>query len=159
MAFLTDFRENPSTLSTDGDVVAAEDIALLGENTHTTSAGGRLRGALDSRLTAGDQSLHTGGGTPGLWGLRSWKESHKATVGADSIAFVCFCSYFPDFSSMITFRRLRLCSNSANRTKPTSQQTIRVETCRSDPEEHQLNFCSRMFTPAVPRVCVCVQSG
>lgn len=31
MAFLTDFRENPSTLSTDGDVVAAEDIALLGE--------------------------------------------------------------------------------------------------------------------------------
>ena len=31
LAFLTDFRENPSTLSTDGDVVAAEDIALLGE--------------------------------------------------------------------------------------------------------------------------------
>lgn len=37
MAFLTDFRENPSTLSTDGDVVAAEDIALLGENTHHVS--------------------------------------------------------------------------------------------------------------------------
>lgn len=30
LAFLTDFRENPSTLSTDGDVVAAEDIALQG---------------------------------------------------------------------------------------------------------------------------------
>lgn len=30
LAFLTDFRENPSTLSTDGGVVAAEDIALLG---------------------------------------------------------------------------------------------------------------------------------
>lgn len=28
MAFLTDFRENPSTLSTDGGEVAAEDIAL-----------------------------------------------------------------------------------------------------------------------------------
>ncbi|TNN59377.1 hypothetical protein EYF80_030392 [Liparis tanakae] len=32
LAFLTDFRENPSTLSTDGDVVAAEDIALLGRH-------------------------------------------------------------------------------------------------------------------------------
>lgn len=37
LAFLTDFRENPSTLSTDGDVVAAEDIALLGE----TQGGGQ----------------------------------------------------------------------------------------------------------------------
>lgn len=38
MAFLTDFRENPSTLSTDGDVVAAEDIALLGERTEDVNA-------------------------------------------------------------------------------------------------------------------------
>ena len=29
LAFLTDFRENPSTLSTDGGVVGAEDISLL----------------------------------------------------------------------------------------------------------------------------------
>ncbi len=32
LAFRTDFRENPSTLSTDGGVVAAEDIALEKEN-------------------------------------------------------------------------------------------------------------------------------
>lgn len=32
LAFRTDFRENPSTLSTDGGVVAAEDIALEKES-------------------------------------------------------------------------------------------------------------------------------
>ena len=37
LAFLTDFRENPSTLSTDGDVVAAEDIALWGDRGHRSN--------------------------------------------------------------------------------------------------------------------------
>lgn len=128
-------------------MVAAEDIALLGENTHHVSG----------RASAGSAGLEARSrrSMAAYWwrnswspGLRRWKESHKAT------AFVCFCSYFPDFSSMITFRRLRLCSNSANRTKPTSQQAVQVETCRSDPEEHQLNFCSRMFTPAIPHASV-----
>lgn len=34
LAFLTDFRENPSTLSTDGGVVGAEDISLLKRKRH-----------------------------------------------------------------------------------------------------------------------------
>lgn len=42
LAFLTDFRENPSTLSTEGAVVAAEDIALVRETQEEGGGGGEV---------------------------------------------------------------------------------------------------------------------